>query len=245
MCVLKQLVKQRPLLSQLWTKQKAEMGIICGCTCPLILAVFVDSLDKRTVLASYPKGAPWCNNWPKASWHRYACEPHALIQEKSISELQWRKKNYLELILVTAVLSVYYWIFHHAVNSLFLEKQTLFSIPIIPCTTYPTTKSSRLPNCFCRTSTYSGCELYIRQLKIQNEAKQMEFHNQVYTIEGLMMHRLFIFKLIPVILLHLFEAVIESSVFSSVTPKDDSILLIGKCCWGLLQDWAWPCSRKL
>jgi len=37
-CVLKHQVKQRPLLSQLWTKQKAEMGLICGCTCPLFLS---------------------------------------------------------------------------------------------------------------------------------------------------------------------------------------------------------------
>lgn len=57
----------------------------------------------------------------------------------------------------------------------------------------------------------------------------MELHNQVDTTEGLMMHRLLIFKLVPVILLHLFEAVIESPVFYSATPKDDSILLTGNC----------------
>lgn len=43
------------------------------------------------------------------------------------------------------------------------------------------------------------------------------------------MHRILVFKLIPVILLHLFEAVIESSVFSSAIPKDYRILLTGKC----------------
>lgn len=135
------------------------MGLICGCTCPLILAVFVDSLDKRTVLVSYPKGAPGVATGQRPPGTGTLVN-HMLLFRKSQFLCCCEEKNYLELILVIAVLSVYYWIFHHVINSLGLEKQTLFSIPIVPCTTYLTTKSSRLPNCFCRTSTYSGCKLY-------------------------------------------------------------------------------------
>lgn len=64
--------------------------------------------------------------------------------------------------------------------------------------TYPTTKSSRLPRlpkCFPRTGTYPCCKLYYPSWKYKLKQTR-EFHSQLYPIEGTVMLRPFIFKLI-------------------------------------------------